>query len=107
MLNSLRHAAAAIDPNTFSRAVRLLAGAGICKPEPKLLETGMKVIDVLCPLVVGGAVAIAGEFVAGTTVVMEELVRRLSNGVDRVCLFTLVQPWKGSPDDLFKTARQG
>jgi F0F1-type ATP synthase beta subunit len=94
VLNSLRHTEAPIDENTFSRAVRLLAGPRPRKLEPKLLETGIKVIDVLCPLVVQGTVAIAGEFGAGTTVVMEELVRRLSGGADRVSLFTLVQRWK-------------
>ncbi|MBV9373670.1 MAG: sigma-70 family RNA polymerase sigma factor [Alphaproteobacteria bacterium] len=94
VLNSLHHAAAPIDGNTFGRAVRLLAGPRHRKLEPKLLETGIKVFDVLCPLVVGGTVAIAGEFGAGTTVVMEELVRRLSGGADRISLFTLVQRWK-------------
>jgi RNA polymerase sigma factor (sigma-70 family) len=94
VLNSLRHAEAPIDGNTFSRVVRLLAGPRRRKLEPKLLETGIKVFDVLCPLVVGGTVAIAGEFGAGTTVVMEELVRRLSGGADRISLFTLVQRWK-------------
>ena len=94
VLNSLRHAEAPLDGNTFSRAVRLLAGPRRRKLKPKLLETGIKVFDVLCPLIVGGTVAIAGEFGAGTTVVMEELVRRLSGGVDRISLFTLVQRWK-------------
>jgi F0F1-type ATP synthase beta subunit len=55
------------------------------------LETGIKVIDVMCPLVAGGTVAIAGEFAAGTTVVMEALVRRLSGGTERVSLFALVE----------------
>jgi RNA polymerase sigma factor (sigma-70 family) len=94
VLNSLRHAETPIDGNTFSRAVRLLAGPRRRKLEPKLLETGIKVFDVLCPLAIGGTVAIAGEFGAGTTVVMEELVRRLSGGADRISLFTLVQRWK-------------
>jgi F0F1-type ATP synthase beta subunit len=94
VLNSLRHAETPIDGNTFSRAVRLLAGPRRRTLEPKLLETGIKVFDVLCPLVVRGTVVIAGEFGAGTTVVMEELVRRLSGGADRISLFTLVQRWK-------------
>ncbi|MBV8935312.1 MAG: hypothetical protein JO095_05865 [Alphaproteobacteria bacterium] len=94
MLNSLHHAAAPIDGNIFGRAVRLLAGPRHRKLELKLLETGIKVFDVVCPLVVGGTVAIAGEFGAGTTVVMEELIRRLSGGADRISLFTLVQRWK-------------
>ena len=55
----------------------------------KLLETGIKVIDVMCPLVAGGSVVIAGEYRVGTSVVTEELVRRLSGGTDRVSLFSL------------------
>jgi F0F1-type ATP synthase beta subunit len=94
VLNALRHIETPIDGNTFSRAVRLLGGPRPRKLEPKLLETGIKVFDVLSPLAVRGTVAIAGEFGAGTTVVMEELVRRLSGGEDRISLFTLVQRWK-------------
>lgn len=90
VLNSLRHTATPIDPAAFERVVPLLAG-----PPPTeagaLLETGIKVIDVMCPLVAGGTVAIAGEFAAGTTVVMEELVRRLGGGTERVSLFALVE----------------
>ena len=95
VLNSLRHTETPLNRDTFKRAVRLLA-----RPRPrkgdtlKPLETGIKVIDILCPLIARGTVAIAGEFGAGTAVVMEELVRRLSGGADRVSLFTLVQRWK-------------
>src|ERR1700730_7944241 len=92
VLNSLRHAETPIDPATLERVVTQLAGP---PPEAgdagKLLATGIKVIDVMCPLVAGGTVAIAGEFGAGTTVVMEELVRRLSDGTEGISLFTLMQ----------------
>jgi F0F1-type ATP synthase beta subunit len=44
----------------------------------------------MCPLVAGGTLAIAGEWEAGTAVVLEELVRRLSGGTDRVSIFTFV-----------------
>jgi len=91
VLNSLRHVEQSVDRDAFNRAVRLLAGPRPRRIDPKPLETGIKVIDVLCPLAVQGTVAIAGEFGAGTTVVMEELVRRLSDGADRISLFTFVQ----------------
>jgi RNA polymerase sigma factor (sigma-70 family) len=94
VLNSLRHVEQSIDQDAFNQAVRLLAGSRPRKLDLKPLETGIKVIDVLCPLAVQGTVAIAGEFGAGTTVVMEELVRRLSEGADRISLFTFVQRWK-------------
>ncbi|PYN87968.1 MAG: hypothetical protein DMD87_11500 [Candidatus Rokuibacteriota bacterium] len=60
-------------------------------------------IDVMCPLVRGGTVAIAGELRAGTTVVMEELVRRLSGGSAGVSLFTLA-PW--TPVSIADTLKQ-
>jgi RNA polymerase sigma factor (sigma-70 family) len=96
VLNSLRHTETPIDAASFGRVVNALAGptAGPA-PAPKLLETGIKAIDVLCPLMVGGTVAIAGELGAGTTVVMEELVRRLSGGTDRVSLFVVAPSWEG------------
>jgi len=94
VLNSLRYAEVPLNQNTFSRAVKLLAGPRPRKLDLALLETGIKVIDVMCPLAVRGTVAIAGELRTGPAVVMEELVRRLSGSADRVSLFTLVQPWK-------------
>jgi F0F1-type ATP synthase beta subunit len=107
VLNSLSHTETTLDGDTFKRVVRSLAG-----PRPRNedalrpLETGIKVIDVLCPLVARGTVAIAGELGAGTTVVMEELVRRLSGGADRVSLFTLVPRWEAENTPEFSHAEQ-
>ena len=92
VLNSGRHADTAMTADAFARIVPLLASR-TTDAAPKLLETGIKVIDVLCPLAAGGTVAIAGELGGGTTVVMEELVRRLGGGADPVSLFTLVPQW--------------
>jgi len=72
--------------------------AGLCR-EPgsgdELLETGIKVIDVMCPLARDGTVAIAGELSAGTMVLTEELVRRLSSDRGGVSLFAFVPPGPG------------
>jgi F-type H+-transporting ATPase subunit beta len=68
------------------------------------LETGIKVVDVMCPLLAGGTVAIAGEYGAGSTVVIEELVRRLSSGTNRVSLFALLQKWDGEGEPGFSHA---
>jgi len=92
VLNSLRHTETPIDAASFRRTVSALADP---QAGGRLLETGIKAIDLLCPLVAGGTVAIAGEYGAGTTVVMEELVRRLSGGTDRVALFVVTQRWDG------------
>jgi len=104
VLSAGRHVQTPVSHELFDRSVRLLAGPPAPPGAPaELLETGIKVIDVMCPLVRGGTVAIAGELRAGTTVVVEELVRRLSGGSVRVSLFTLA-PW--TPTSIADTLKQ-
>jgi RNA polymerase sigma factor (sigma-70 family) len=93
VLSAGRHVQTPVSQESFERSVRLLTGPPAPLGAPaEILETGIKVIDIMCPLVRGGTVAIAGELRAGTTVVTEELVRRLSGGADGVSLFALA-PW--------------
>ena len=91
VLSEGRHVRTPLNRVGFERIVQLLADA---TPDPdggtRLLETGIKVIDVTCPLVAGGTVAVAGEYRAGTLVVVEELARRLGAGTDRLSIFALV-----------------
>ena len=60
--------------------------------EPRLLETGIKAIDLLCPLAVGGSVALAGEAGAGLMVMMEELTLRIADGADPLTVVMLMPP---------------
>jgi len=93
VLSAGRHVETPVTRELFGRSVRLLAGTPTSPgTSADVLETGIKVIDVMCPLLRGGTVAIAGEFRAGTTVVMEELVRRLNEGTGGVSLF-VVTSW--------------
>ena len=94
VLNSGHHARAAVNMAEFERTVQLLAGRvpAAADAPTAMLETGIKVIDVMCPLVAGGTVAIAGDLGAGITVVMEELVRRLSRGNSPLSIFILMPP---------------
>jgi F0F1-type ATP synthase beta subunit len=64
-------------------------------PSTELLETGIKVIDVMCPLTRGGTVAIAAEYAAGTMVVTEEICRRVNKEPGGVSIFTFVPPGPG------------
>ena len=96
VLSSGRPSEIPVDRLGLDRIVPLLAGRGADR-EATLLETGIKVIDVMCPLAAGGSAAIAGELRTGITVVSEELVRRLSGGTDRVSLFTLMPRWPELP----------
>lgn len=60
---------------------------------PVLLETGIKVVDLLMPLARGGSVAILGGHRVGTTVIMEELVRRLAT--TELSVFTFFPAFPG------------
>jgi RNA polymerase sigma factor (sigma-70 family) len=93
VLSSGRRTEVPVSREVLDGAVRLLAGRARDPDHlPELLETGIKVIDVMCPLVSGGTVAIAGEYGAGTLVLVEELVRRLSGEPGGVSLFTFIPP---------------
>jgi RNA polymerase sigma factor (sigma-70 family) len=102
VLSSRRRSQAAIDPMQLDRLVPLLAVAtSEGRLTDEVAETGIKVIDVMCPIRAGGSVAIAGECGAGITVVMEEIVRRISRNVHPVTMFVLIPlPSKFYPPSL-------
>lgn len=104
VLSSRRRPRTAISPMQFDRLVPLLTAAATDgRPSSEIVETGIKVIDVMCPIRAGGSVAIAGEYGTGNTVVMEEIVRRISNSSHPVTLFVLIPPpseiWPPSLDE--------
>ena len=90
VLSTGHHNLAPGHEQSFGRILKQLAPAPATTPA-RLLETGIKVIDVMCPLVAGGTVALAGEWGTGVVVNVEELVRRLADGGAPVSLFALIQ----------------
>jgi RNA polymerase sigma-70 factor (ECF subfamily) len=99
VLHAGRHSEVPLSPAVLERIVPALVGNAQAG-HGKIVETGIKAIDVLCPLGDGGSVAIAGEFGSGITVVMEEMVRRLRANEVQLSLFILVppRPWSQNPD---------
>ena len=102
VLSAGRRIEAPAGREAVDQAVRLLAGP-VREPGrgPELLETGIKVIDVICPLVRGGTVAVAGELRAGVSVVVEELCRRLSQAPGGVSIFAFIPPYD-APERAFQ-----
>ena len=47
-------------------------------PEKEILETGIKVIDLLCPYVKGGKIGLFGGAGVGKTVLIQELIRNIA-----------------------------
>ena len=109
VLSSRRRSRTSIDQMPFDRLVPLLTAAATDgRPSSEIVETGIKVIDVMCPIRAGGSVAIAGEYGTGNTVVMEEIVRRISRSSHPVSLFVLIPPpseiWPPSLDENYNFA---
>ena len=96
VMSSGRRTEHRVPRDVIDRTIPVLAG--LCR-EPgvgsELLETGIKVIDVMCPLTRDGTAAIAGEMRSGAVVVTEELVRRLSGDPGGPSLFTFIPPVPG------------
>jgi RNA polymerase sigma factor (sigma-70 family) len=106
VLSSGRQTETQIHQIGFEHVAPLLAGqASDAAGSKTLVETGIKVIDVMCPLMAGGSVAIAGEPGAGALVLMEELARRLSDRRIPMSLFVVMPPfspaWPASMQDGF------
>jgi RNA polymerase sigma factor (sigma-70 family) len=103
VLNDRRRSIAPINRALLDRLLPLLTRA-----TDEIVETGIKVIDVMCPIRAGGSVALAGETGSGTTVVMEEIVRRISKSGHPVTLFVLFPPpselWPPSLDPSYSIA---
>ncbi len=88
---------APIDAAILERALPLLgnprhaAMAAETRTEPRtVLETGVKVIDLMCPYVVDGKVGVAGHPGSGKLVVMAELLHVLARPDDNLSLFALL-----------------
>jgi RNA polymerase sigma factor (sigma-70 family) len=91
VLSSGRQSAEPIGLADLGVILPVLCGEG--RPDRtsgELVETGIKAIDLMCPLAAGASVIIAGEAGAGASVLTEELARRLC-GVDRpISIVTLI-----------------
>ena len=84
-----------LDDATLARAVRTLRRP--LPSPPALLETGIKVLDLLCPLAAGSAVAILGDMRVGATVVVEELALRLKDAPGGLTMFEFLPPGTINP----------
>lgn len=96
VLSSGRRAEGPMSREALDGAVRRLSGPPSEAGGPTdLLETGIKVVDVMCPIIRGGTAAIAGEYRAGTMVLVEELAWRLRTEPGGVSIFAFIPPGPG------------
>src|SRR5207245_4699768 len=81
------------EPLTAQTANRVLDIMGTPPTSPpKLLETGIKPLDLFCPFTQGGRVGIFAEWGLGVLVLLPEILRDLNGKQANVTLFTFVPP---------------
>jgi RNA polymerase sigma factor (sigma-70 family) len=88
---------------TLAQVVALVGSAATPRPRPELLETGIKVIDLLCPYLLGGKVGIFGDIKSGKLTVIAELLYHLAGDEQGLALFAFahagdeVDTWAAHP----------
>ena len=72
----------------------------------EILETGIKVIDLICPIVKGGKVGLFGGAGVGKTVVIQELINNIAKAHGGVSLFAGVGERTREGNDLYHEMRE-
>jgi RNA polymerase sigma factor (sigma-70 family) len=96
---------AAITSEMLQQAISILRDAAKAqRPEaPELLETGIKVIDLLCPYLKGGMIGLFGDVRSGKLAVIEELLHNIAPHQAGIALIAFAHAgdeaatWAGHP----------
>lgn len=72
------------------------------EPKTEILETGIKVIDLLTPYVKGGKIGLFGGAGVGKTVLIQEMIRRVAEQFGGVSMFAGVGERTREGNDLFR-----
>jgi F0F1-type ATP synthase beta subunit/ATP-dependent Clp protease adapter protein ClpS len=98
VLSSGNQSETPVNLDELSRILPQLAGPSpVAAGAARLLETGIKVIDVMGPLVAGGNAILAGELATGPAVTVYELTYKLKDSPGGLKLFTLLPLWREAP----------
>ena len=71
-------------------------------PSQEILETGIKVIDLLCPYAKGGKVGLFGGAGVGKTVLIQELINNVATNRNGISVFAGVGERSREGNDLYK-----
>jgi len=71
-------------------------------PKTEVLETGIKVIDIMCPFLKGGKVGLFGGAGVGKTVVIQELIRNIASEHGGYSVFAGVGERTREGNDLYR-----
>ena len=72
------------------------------KPAPEILETGIKVVDLICPYAKGGKIGLFGGAGVGKTVLIMELINNVANQHGGISVLTGVGERTREGNDLYR-----
>ncbi|MBQ4549785.1 MAG: F0F1 ATP synthase subunit beta, partial [Oscillospiraceae bacterium] len=72
------------------------------KPATEILETGIKVIDLICPYAKGGKIGLFGGAGVGKTVLIQELINNVAKQHGGISVFTGVGERTREGNDLYR-----
>ena len=72
------------------------------KPATEILETGIKVIDLICPYATGGKIGLFGGAGVGKTVLIQELINNVAKQHGGISVFTGVGERTREGNDLYR-----
>ena len=75
-------------------------------PQKEILETGIKVIDLLCPFVKGGKVGLFGGAGVGKTVLIQELINNIATEQNGISVFAGVGERSREGNDLYNEMKE-
>lgn len=84
-------------PLDHGSIAQLIASLGPTDSTPVLLETGIKAVDLCCPLPIGGVVGLVGDMQSGKTVLVEELIHRLAESTAHLTMLVFIETAKEVP----------
>jgi RNA polymerase sigma factor (sigma-70 family) len=84
-------AESASHPLDLTAIGHVIEGIQTTSTAPESIETGIKVIDLTCPLATGGLIALIGDMQVGKMVLVEELIHRLSHLEKPLTLLVFVE----------------
>ena len=75
-------------------------------PNNEILETGIKVVDLLCPFVRGGKIGLFGGAGVGKTVIIQEMIARVAREFDGYSVFAGVGERTREGNDLWREMQE-
>jgi len=93
---------------TLTRSIHRKAPAyDELSPSQELLETGIKVIDLICPFAKGGKVGLFGGAGVGKTVLIQELINNIAKGHGGTSVFAGVGERTREGNDFYHEMKEG